>query len=112
MDTTEDGKADPPYDRRHIYFDATLALDGPDRESLPSIVPGQAWAERARKEILGEMHAPTVQNLMVGFRQALISCYSFNLTRLAGRCPSLRVWPSGGPARSGLYFAGFSASSH
>ncbi|KAK1242293.1 hypothetical protein MKX07_000279 [Trichoderma sp. CBMAI-0711] len=51
---------------RHIYFDATLALDGPDRDSLPSIVPGQAWAERARKEILGEMHAPTVQNLMAG----------------------------------------------
>ncbi|PTB75659.1 hypothetical protein M440DRAFT_1439356 [Trichoderma longibrachiatum ATCC 18648] len=51
---------------RHIYFDATLALGGLERESLPSIIPGQAWAERARKEILGEMHAPTVQNLMAG----------------------------------------------
>ncbi|UKZ77094.1 hypothetical protein TrVFT333_004812 [Trichoderma virens FT-333] len=49
---------------RHIYFDATLTLNGPDRDSLPNVVPGQAWAERARKEILGEMHAPTVQNLM------------------------------------------------
>ncbi|RFU75772.1 hypothetical protein TARUN_6531 [Trichoderma arundinaceum] len=49
---------------RHIYFDATLTLDGVDRDSLPSTVPGQAWAERARKEMLGEMHAPTVQNLM------------------------------------------------
>ncbi|EHK15321.1 uncharacterized protein TRIVIDRAFT_123716, partial [Trichoderma virens Gv29-8] len=49
---------------RHIYFDATLTLNGPDRDSLPNVVPGQAWAERARKAILGEMHAPTVQNLM------------------------------------------------
>ncbi|KAK4079651.1 transcriptional regulator family: Fungal Specific TF [Trichoderma harzianum] len=49
---------------RHIYFDATFTLDGPDRDLLPSVIPGQAWAERARKEILGEMHAPTVQNLM------------------------------------------------
>ncbi|KAL7792436.1 hypothetical protein V8C37DRAFT_380295 [Trichoderma ceciliae] len=49
---------------RHIYFDAKLTLDGADRDALASAVPGQAWAERARKEILGEMHAPTVQNLM------------------------------------------------
>ncbi|KAL7943541.1 hypothetical protein V8C42DRAFT_329365 [Trichoderma barbatum] len=49
---------------RQIYFDATLTLDISDRDSLPGVVPGQAWAERARKEILGEMHAPTVQNLM------------------------------------------------
>ncbi|PNP54047.1 hypothetical protein THARTR1_05254 [Trichoderma harzianum] len=49
---------------RHIYFDATFTLDGPERDSLPSVIPGQAWAERARKEILGEMHAPTIQNLM------------------------------------------------
>ncbi|KAL7934957.1 hypothetical protein V8C35DRAFT_279425 [Trichoderma chlorosporum] len=49
---------------RHIYFDATLTLDSSNRDSLPDVVPGQAWAERAKKEILGEMHAPTVQNLM------------------------------------------------
>ncbi|KAH6606903.1 hypothetical protein Trco_006056 [Trichoderma cornu-damae] len=48
----------------YIYFDAALTLDGADRDSLPSVVPGQAWAERARKEMVGEMHAPTVQSLM------------------------------------------------
>lgn len=58
---------------RHIYFDATFTLDGPDRDLLPSVIPGQAWAERARKEILGEMHAPTVQNLMVRLTRAFFS---------------------------------------
>ncbi|KAH8125289.1 hypothetical protein LI328DRAFT_155837 [Trichoderma asperelloides] len=49
---------------RHIYFDAILSLDGPDRDSLPIAIPGHEWAERARKEVLGELHAPTVQSLM------------------------------------------------
>ncbi|EHK41509.1 uncharacterized protein TrAtP1_005005 [Trichoderma atroviride] len=49
---------------RHIYFDAILSLDGADRDSLPTAIPGHEWAERARKEVLGELHAPTVQSLM------------------------------------------------
>ncbi|KAL7920929.1 hypothetical protein ACQKWADRAFT_297116 [Trichoderma austrokoningii] len=49
---------------RHIYFDAILSLDGLDRDSLPTAIPGHEWAERARKEILGDLHAPTVQSLM------------------------------------------------
>lgn len=53
------------YDCRYIYFDATLTLSDTDRDSLPSAVPGQKWAERARMEMMGVMHAPTVQNLMV-----------------------------------------------
>lgn len=50
---------------RHIYFDAILSLDGADRDSFPTAIPGHEWAERARKEVLGELHAPTVQSLMV-----------------------------------------------
>ncbi|KAL7974367.1 hypothetical protein HDV63DRAFT_111362 [Trichoderma sp. SZMC 28014] len=49
---------------RHIYFDAILSMDGADRDSLPTASPGHQWAERARKEVLGELHAPTVQSLM------------------------------------------------
>lgn len=30
-----------------------------------SAIPGEAWAERARREVLLEAHAPTVQHLMV-----------------------------------------------
>jgi hypothetical protein len=52
-------------DFRHIYFDAILSLDGIDHASLPTAIPGHEWAERARKEVLGELHAPTVQSLMV-----------------------------------------------
>jgi len=29
------------------------------------LVPGKAWAEEARKEIMSEIHAPTTQHLMV-----------------------------------------------
>lgn len=57
-------------DFRHIYFDAILSLDGPDRDSLPTAIPGHEWAERARKEVLGELHAPTVQCLMVSYQSS------------------------------------------
>jgi hypothetical protein len=55
-------------DFRHIYFDAILSLDDLDRDSLPAAIPGHEWAERARKEVLGELHAPTVQSLMVSYQ--------------------------------------------
>ena len=30
-----------------------------------SAVPGEAWAEKARRDVLVEAHAPTLQHLMV-----------------------------------------------
>lgn len=48
---------------RHIYFDA--AASSQSKPSDMNLVPGQEWAERARKEILAEIHTPTVQHVMV-----------------------------------------------
>ena len=43
---------------RHIYFD-NASTEGPDHG-----VPGQRWAERARQEVLADIHSPSVNDLM------------------------------------------------
>lgn len=49
---------------RHIYFDAAAASPA-SKPSDTNLIPGHAWAEKARKEVLCEVHAPTLQHLMV-----------------------------------------------
>lgn len=54
------------FSYRHIYFDALAASPGrPFPNAISNPIPGQAWTERARGEVLGEIHAPTIHHLMV-----------------------------------------------
>lgn len=43
---------------RHIYFDQAWTDDAEQD------VPGHAWAEKARQEVLADIHSPTINDLM------------------------------------------------
>lgn len=48
---------------RHLYLDQA-SNDDDDDDDAEQRVPGHAWAERARQEVLADMHSPTVNHLM------------------------------------------------
>lgn len=50
---------------RHIYFDHQASQNALQMVSETVEIPGAKWADRARQEVLREIHAPTVQHLMV-----------------------------------------------
>ncbi|KAH7165273.1 hypothetical protein EDB81DRAFT_778906 [Dactylonectria macrodidyma] len=47
---------------RVIFYDKMQSM--PVRRGIEQPIPGEAWAERARKEVLSEVHLPTVQHIM------------------------------------------------
>lgn len=50
---------------RHIFFDHIASSAEAAANMDMKKIPGEAWAERARQEVLREIHAPTIHHIMV-----------------------------------------------
>lgn len=53
---------------RHIFFDYVAGTQGASSTVDAKRIPGEAWAERARQEVLREIHAPTIHHIMVSIQ--------------------------------------------
>lgn len=56
---------------RHIFFDYVAGTQGASSTVDAKRIPGEAWAERARQEVLREIHAPTIHHIMVSIQFCL-----------------------------------------
>lgn len=71
---------------RCIYLDSLHASSEPNHE--PGPVPGDVWAEKARKMVFDEIHLPTIHQIMVRRKSAI----GDNDLTYIDHDSSLRVW--------------------